>query len=65
MKTVRCPYCVEKEGFRPMKVQGKGDWLICDICGHLALPSNPLFKCTCSKCVALHGDVQDSNTRKE
>jgi hypothetical protein len=59
MEIIRCPYCVETEGGRPMTVQSKGDWLICDICGHLALPSKPLFECTCSKCVALRGDAQD------
>jgi hypothetical protein len=58
MEIIRCPYCVETEGGRPMTVQSKGDWLICDICGHLALPSKPLFECTCSKCVALRGHAE-------
>jgi hypothetical protein len=48
-----------------MTRQGKGDWLICEICGHLALPSEPVFECTCSRCVALRSDTQDGNARKE
>jgi hypothetical protein len=58
MKIIRCPYCVETGGFRPMTVESKGDWLICEICGHLVFPSNPLFECTCSKCVALRSDAE-------
>ena len=58
MKIIRCLYCVEAGGFRPMTRQGKGDWLICEICGHLALPSEPVFECTCSRCVALRSDAE-------
>jgi hypothetical protein len=27
MKIIRCPYCIEAGGFRPMTVQSKGDRL--------------------------------------
>jgi hypothetical protein len=46
-----------------MTVESKGDCLICEICGHLALPSNPLFECTCSKCVALRSEAEGVETR--
>ena len=46
-----------------MTRQGKGDWLICDVCGHLALPSEPVFECTCSRCVALRGDAENETRR--
>lgn len=53
VKVVRCPYCVEGSGFRTMTSEGSrgGDWFICEQCGHLGLPTNPLFECTCGKCV--------------
>lgn len=52
-KVVRCPYCVEGSEFRTMTSEGGtgGDWLICEQCGHLRQPTNPLFECTCAKCV--------------
>lgn len=50
---VRCPYCVEDANFKVMVSQPGGDWYLCGHCGHLALPSSPLFHCTCSKCVGL------------
>jgi hypothetical protein len=48
-----------------MTVESKGDWLICEIRGHLALPSNPLFECTCSKCVALRSEAEGSKRVEE
>jgi hypothetical protein len=50
---VRCPYCVEESQFKIMILQVGGDWYLCSNCGHLALPANPLFHCTCSKCAEL------------
>jgi hypothetical protein len=52
-KNIRCPYCVEDGYFKGMVAQGGGDWYLCSACGHLALPADPLFQCTCSKCVGL------------
>src|SRR4029077_9213015 len=49
-KIVRCPYCVEGGEFKVMAQQGADEWFICASCGHLALPSNWLFECTCLKC---------------
>jgi hypothetical protein len=52
-KIIRCPYCVENEDFRVMIAQAGGDWFLCGNCGHLALPTNPLFQCTCNKCAGI------------
>lgn len=52
-RVIRCPYCVEQGNFKPMLAQSNGEWYICSNCGHLALPSSPLFQCTCSRCVTL------------
>lgn len=55
---IRCPYCVDDQVFKSMFRHHSGDWFICVQCGHLALPANPLFQCTCGKCVALTGHLQ-------
>lgn len=59
-KIVRCPYCVEGETFRAMSRHSDGDWFLCVVCGHLALPLDPLFQCTCGKCVALKAKMEES-----
>ena len=46
---VRCPYCVEAGNFR-MMIPESGDGYLCNQCGHMVLPSNPLFECACKKC---------------
>jgi hypothetical protein len=33
--------------------QGRGDWYMCARCGHLTLLTDPLFECTCAKCIEL------------
>jgi len=50
---VRCPYCVESGNFKPMMVPETGDGHVCSHCGHVVLPSNPMYECTCTKCVKL------------
>lgn len=52
-KIIRCPYCVEDRTFKAMLRHSSGDWFVCNVCGHLSLPSEPCFQCTCGKCVAL------------
>ena len=47
---IRCPYCIEGGGFKVMIGQGGGDWYMCARCGHLTLPTDPVFECTCAKC---------------
>ena len=51
-RTTRCPYCVEGGGSKVMICQNDGEWYMCAKCGHLALPANPQFVCTCAKCVS-------------
>ena len=54
MAVMRCPYCVEGGSFKAMIGQnGEEPWCMCARCGHLTWPSNPFFKCTCTKCVEL------------
>ena len=47
----RCPYCSVGTEFRPMTTRIEG-WLHCETCGHNAMPLDPEFRCTCSKCEA-------------
>jgi len=49
----RCPYCVEAGGFKAMANVHSGDGHICARCGHMVLPSDPLFECSCAKCIGL------------
>src|SRR5215831_7702586 len=48
---IRCPYCRAGNEFRTMLERAEG-WLQCDSCGHNAMPLDPEFRCTCSKCDA-------------
>ena len=64
-KTVRCPYCIEGSEFKAMAGQRAGDWFICASCGHLALPSSPLFECTCANCERLRLKHQDPKHQKK
>jgi len=50
---VRCPYCVEDGNFKAMSVPESGDGHVCNYCGHVVLPSNPMYQCTCVKCIKL------------
>lgn len=61
---IRCPYCVDAGNFKIMTLQSGGDWYLCGSCGHLALPSNPLFHCTCGKCVGLETRKRDAVGRR-
>jgi hypothetical protein len=54
MPVMRCRYCAEGGNFKVMIGQGGAEtWYMCARCGHLSLPTDPLFKCTCAKCVEL------------
>ena len=50
---IRCPYCRVESEFRTLLERVEG-WLQCDSCGHNAMPLDPEFQCTCSKCEASH-----------
>ena len=47
-KVERCPYCVLGDDFRLM-VQRPG-WFICENCGHIVIPDDPGFRCSCRNC---------------
>jgi hypothetical protein len=53
-ENVRCPYCAEGLDFRLMARQASGDWYLCEGCGHVSLPSSPLYRCICGKCSTLN-----------
>jgi hypothetical protein len=61
---IRCPYCVDNGNFRRMLRQTGGGWFLCGSCGHLALPSMPLYRCTCGKCAFLYGRIENQGPRR-
>jgi hypothetical protein len=60
----RCPYCVEGGHFKLMIEQSGGDRFVCANCGHLAMPNNPLFTCTCAHCVRVESAGQAGKQRR-
>jgi hypothetical protein len=52
-RVARCPYCVEAGGFKAMAAVDNAEGHICARCGHMAVPSNPVFECSCAKCVGI------------
>ena len=62
LPVMRCPYCIEGGNFKVMIGRGGLETLyICARCGHKTLPTSPLSKCTCVKCVELKN--RDPKTR--
>lgn len=51
---VRCPYCVRFDHFMAMNANAEGKYM-CSKCGHVAMPDNKRFRCSCDHCVALDG----------
>jgi hypothetical protein len=47
---IRCPYCVEANAFKPMLARAAG-WFLCPCCGHVSIPDQPLYACTCKNCL--------------
>jgi len=52
-KVVRCPYCVQSDlnAFVAMIAQVDGRH-VCALCGHVAVPKNEDFRCSCGHCLA-------------
>lgn len=50
MRDFRCPYCVTDGEFRLMVMAANGHYQ-CEGCGHEIVPTEPEFKCECSKCL--------------
>jgi hypothetical protein len=48
---VGCPYCMLGDQREPM-LQRPG-WSVCEQCGHVAIPEDPDFKCSCRNCLEL------------
>jgi hypothetical protein len=48
-KIVRCPYCILASDVRAM-LQSP-DWIICEKCGHVVIPDDPDFRCSCRNCL--------------
>jgi hypothetical protein len=53
MDDVRCPYCIEGDGFRPMVGHIDGRF-ICAKCGHILRLEDQHFLCPCAKCRELN-----------
>jgi hypothetical protein len=53
-RKIRCPYCVDQGEFLPMQEQPNNHWFMCERCGHLVMPENAFFKCTCRNCVKVY-----------
>ncbi len=51
-KTVRCPYCVLGQEFRPMVAHVDGRY-ICNRCGHTTRPGDERYECHCPRCAKL------------
>lgn len=60
-RIIRCPYCRIGDEFRPMAIRVEG-WLQCDNCGHNAMPLDPEFKCSCSKCDSVSRPFRSETT---
>jgi uncharacterized protein (DUF983 family) len=48
---IRCPHCVAGDQFRPTLL--RPEWSICEQCGHVVIPEDRDFKCSCRKCLEL------------
>jgi rubrerythrin len=51
-EVVRCLYCVLGDQFRAMLQ--RPEWFICEHCGHVVLPEDPGFRCSCGRCLELN-----------
>jgi len=60
LSVIRCPYCVLGVQFRPMAPHLDGRF-ICEKCGHVALPRNANYQCSCQKCEQLESSRIYSN----
>jgi hypothetical protein len=48
---VCCPYCMLGDQSAPMLQ--RPEWFICELCGHIVIPEDPDFKCSCRDCLKL------------
>lgn len=59
MDVVRCPYCVEGDGFKEMAPRSA--FLLCRKCGHVVVPDDPKYVCSCPKCIELNRPINHRN----
>src|ERR1700727_525526 len=45
-----CPYCVDGNHGKPMVERFGGTWFRCGQCGHVVMPTESDFECTCRNC---------------
>ena len=50
---ISCPYCTEGDHFKVMTERDGGVWFRCSQCGHVVMPKERLFQCSCLKCFDL------------
>jgi hypothetical protein len=48
---VCCPYCMLGDESAPMLQ--RPEWFVCERCGHIVIPEDPDFKCSCRDCLKL------------
>jgi hypothetical protein len=48
---IRCPYCVKGDGSKIMLPRDRGSWFLCRQCGHVVIPADTAFRCTCPNCI--------------
>lgn len=63
--TLRCPFCIEGNGFRPMlELSGRPDGILfCSKCHHLTHSAGAAFKCECANCRNLNRDSSRSDSQ--
>lgn len=54
---ISCPYCTEGDRFKVMTERDGGVWFRCSQCGHIVMPEERLFKCSCLKCFDLRSST--------
>ena len=56
---ISCPYCTEGDRFKVMNERAGGAWFRCSRCGHIVMPKERLFKCSCLKCFDLRSSKSE------
>ena len=63
MDEQRCPYCVERNGFKLL--DKRQSHLICVKCGHVVMRDQPEFLCPCPKCVDMRRPLESLRIRQQ
>jgi len=57
---IRCPYCIEGNGFKLMIRLGNEQQFVCLKCHHLAIPDCFAFRCLCLNCLKVYAHHRQS-----